>query len=100
MSSNLNHIIPSNIEKPILISIPGSAGLFPVTISLGYSVHKMIKTIYPTREIHYAGTSSGCLPALCLALGFTFDQTMTWYERFINYFDTFYKVPITYWYQG
>jgi hypothetical protein len=89
-----------NNDKPVLLSIPGSAGLFPLTLAAAYRLKDIIKEKYPNRSICYAGVSSGTVPAVVLALDISYESTHVMYEEFTGYFDSPYKNSFTYWFDA
>ena len=90
----------SDTGKDIVLSISGGAGLFPASCGACYVINNYIKEIHPTHNIKYAGVSSGSIVAISLCLGLSEDDMFYFYKKFIGFFDTFYKVPFTYWYQA
>jgi hypothetical protein len=87
-------------NKPILLTIPGSAGLFPLTLAAAYKLNELIKYKYPNRKICYGGVSSGTIAAIVLALNIPYSKTHEYYVLSNKYYDRIYKNPYTCWLSG
>ena len=100
-----------NTDK-LILSFSGGAGLFSILLGAGAELNTLLSIWAPEREVVYAGVehlerltldnslllcpgvSSGCLPAMLLALGYTTPEQMT--EVFMDFakrFDAANKRP-------
>jgi hypothetical protein len=90
--------LSSNKNLPILITFPGSAGLFPLYCGIGIEHIGNIKKLHEQQEIHFAGVSSGTIVALLFALSIPEAEIHELYKKFISYFDG--KNTLLHWYEA
>src|SRR4051812_48921613 len=74
--------------KPVLLSVPGSAGLYPLIIGATLALNQLIKEGFPDREVFYGGVSSGCFGAIIGALDLQIHEVEEFHHKFSSFFNT------------
>lgn len=80
--------------------ICGGCGLYPCGIGASYELNKLILTKTTKSNIVYSALSSGCFPALLLALDVSEPDAVDFFHYFTNLFDVWYKSSLTHHYEN